>query len=181
MDTLNVMEYCALPLYNFYKIYDVKYIQFGEAYVLSPIALIDGNWYFIPESTFEHENYLNGKIICIMDYFKSSGVFIYNSFASLMEENFSNIDREFKELTTDNKLYNEKTGYEDVSLNSFNSYIKTSVYKYLLYDELLKYYMDKTKETTNILINIETIDVICEYCQTILKNKEEYNNHLENY
>ena len=59
MDTLKVMEYSALPLYNFYKIDDVKYIQFGKEHVLSPIAFIDGNWYFLPESTFEHENYLN--------------------------------------------------------------------------------------------------------------------------
>ena len=35
MDTLKVMEYSALPLYNFYKIDDVKYIQFGKEHVLS--------------------------------------------------------------------------------------------------------------------------------------------------
>ena len=117
MDTLKVMEYNALSLYNFYKIDDVRYIQFGKEHILSPIAFIVGNWYFLPERTFEYEYYLNGKILRLMDYFKSSGVFIYNSFASLMEENFSNIDREFKEFTTSNKLYNEKTGYEDVTLN----------------------------------------------------------------
>ena len=109
MNTLKVMENSALPLYNFYKIDDVKYIQFGKEYVLSPIALIYGNWYFLPRSTFKHENYLNGKIIRLMDYFKSSGVLIYNSFTSLMEKYLFHIDREFEEFAYCNKLYTGKT------------------------------------------------------------------------
>ena len=45
--------------------------------------------------------------------------------------------------------------------------------------------MDKTKETTkettNIDIKIETMDIICKYCQTILINEEGYINHLEHF
>ena len=173
MATLNVMDYKELQLSHFYKIDGIQFIQFGKAHVLSPIVLINGSWYFLPESVFKYEHRLNGKIIRILNYFDSSGVFIYESYNDLMNKHFSNIDNEFKKFITTNELYDgESELYEDVILNSFISYIKTSDYKNLLHDELLKYYIVICKETTYVM---------CEYCRTLLKNKVEYTNHLENF